>query len=161
MNEGFPPHGLRTKGLVMKTLNLGVGVLFVAALAIGATSSSPKVKLVGCLEHDTPASSALATSASHVTAFRLSGIDASAFKAAVESAGLDDSGPAELRLRADDEFELLDHVGRRVELKGRFWEDPSTVRPANGGLAVSALGIVPWLPVLHVTSIDTISQSCR
>ena len=143
----------------MRTLTLCVGLLAAAAFAGGATESK-SVKLVGCLEHDTPASSALATSASQVTAFKLSAIDPDAFKSATGSAGIDTAGPAELRLRSDDDFELLDHVGRRVEVKGRFEDDPSTARPA-GGLAVSAQGVVPWLPLIRVSSINTIDSTCR
>jgi len=142
----------------MRTLGLGVALAFAATLSGGADSKS--IKLVGCLEHDTPASSALATSAMQVTAFRLSAIDANAYKAATSSVGFDASGPAQLRLRADDEFNLLDRVGQRVEVTGKFEEDPSTVRPANG-LAVTAQGVVPWLPVLRVTSVHKIAETCR
>ena len=143
----------------MTRLSLGVALVFAATLSGSAAPKS--IKLVGCLYHDTPASSALATSASQVTAFKLTAIDAAAFHSAASSAGYDASGPAELRLQDDGDFTvLLDHVGRRVEVKGHFIEDPSTVRPANG-LAVTAQGIVPWLPVLRVTSIDTIADTCR
>jgi len=142
----------------MRTLGLGVVLAFAATLSGGADSKS--IKLVGCLEHDTPASSALATSAMQVTAFRLSAIDANAYKAATSSVGFDASGPAQLRLRADDEFNLLDRVGQRVEVTGKFEEDTSTVRPANG-LAVTAQGVVPWLPVLRVTSVHKIADTCR
>ncbi len=145
--------------LAMRTLNLGLGLLVAAALASGATESK-SVKLVGCLEHDTPASSAMATNASQITAFKLSAIDPNDFKAATSSAGIDTPGPAELRLRSDDDFKLLDHVGRRVEIKGRFEDDPSTTRPA-GGLAISAQGVVPWLPLFRVTSLDTVASTCR
>jgi hypothetical protein len=143
----------------MRTLSLSVALIFAATLSGGAESKS--VKLVGCLDHDTPASSALATSAMQVTAFRLSAIDAAAFRAATSSAGLDASGPAELRLQDSGDFTiLLDHVGRRVEVTGKFVEDPSTVRPANG-LAITAQGPVPWLPVLRVSSVHKIADTCR
>ncbi len=142
----------------MRALSLGVVLAFAATLSGGADSKT--IKLVGCLEHDTPASSALATSASQVTAFKLSAIDPNEFKSATGSAGIDTPGPAELRLRSDDDFKLLDHVGRRVEVKGRFEDDSSTARPA-GGLAVSAQGVVPWIPLLRVSSINTIDSACR
>lgn len=145
----------------MRALSLGVALAFAATLSGGADSKDSKsIKLVGCLEHDTPASSALATTASQVTAFKLSAIDPNEFKSATGSAGIDTSGPAELRLRSDDDFKLLDHVGRRVEIKGRFEDDPSTARPA-GGLAISAQGVVPWLPLLHVSSVNTVDSACR
>jgi hypothetical protein len=143
----------------MRTLGLGVALALAATMSGGAAPQS--IKLVGCLYHDSPASSALATNATEVTAFKLTAIDAAAFHSATSSAGYDATGPAEMRLQDDGDFTvLLDHVGRRVEVKGRFVEDPSTVRPVNG-LAVSAQGIVPWLPVLRVTSINTVAESCR
>lgn len=143
----------------MRTLTFCVGLLVAAALAVGATQGK-SVKLVGCLEHDTPASSAAATNAIQVTAFKLSAIDANAFKTATASAGIDATGPAELRLRSSDDFTLLDRVGRRVEVTGKFDEDPSTTRPPKG-LAVTAQGVVPWLPVLRVSSVNTIASTCQ
>ena len=144
----------------MRRLRFGLGLVIAATLATGATESK-SVKLVGCLDHDTPASSALATSASQITAFALTEIDAAAFHSVASSAGIDASGPAALRLQDDGDFtKLLDHAGRRVEVKGRFIEDPSTARPANG-LAVTAQGSVPWLPVLRVSSVNTVAKTCH
>jgi hypothetical protein len=144
----------------MRRLSFCLGLVVAAALA-AAASDSHSVKLVGCLEHDTPASSALATSASQITAFALTEIDAAAFHSAASSAGIDASGPAAVRLQDDGDFTtLLDHVGRRVEVKGRFIEDSSTVRPAKG-LAITAQGTVPWLPVLRVTSVNTVAKACH
>ena len=131
----------------MRTLTLCVGLLVAAAFAGGATESK-SVKLVGCLEHDTPASSALATSASQVTAFKLSAIDPDAFKSATGSAGIDTAGPAELRLRSDDDFELLDHVGTSCGGQGPIRGRPEHGEAGgrSGGLGARCRAVAPADP---------------
>jgi hypothetical protein len=111
---------------------------------------SKSIKLVGCLEHDSPASSALATSASQVTAFKLSAIDPNDSnprpgpRASYSGTANCGCGPTTTS--------TFDHVGRRVEVKGRFEDDPSTAgRRRSGGLGARYRAVAPLLRVSRST----------
>ncbi len=148
----------------MKGRNLAVGLTVGAVLFVGvavtaavqptASSESKSIKLVGCLERDTPASSAGATTASAITAFKLTGIDANSFK----GAGPGGKDLTAVRLWSKEEFELIDHVGREVEVEGKFAADAATPPPGN---VITAQGPVEWLPVLTVSSFHTVASSCK
>jgi hypothetical protein len=148
----------------MKGLNLTVGLVAAAAVLTGVvlsaavqsstSSESKSMKLVGCLERDTPASSAGATTASDITAFKLTGIDASAFK----GAGPGGKDLTEVRLWSKEEFELIDHVGKQVAVDGKFADQAAAPPPGN---VVTVQGPVIWMPVFDVSSFHSVASSCK
>jgi len=143
-------------GIVALALAIGFSTCATSAAAqANATAGHSSVKLVGCLERDTPLSSAGATTASEITAFALTSVDADS----LTKAGLKPGDQAAFRLRSDDDFELLDHVGRRVEVTGRLLGQDGGA-PA-GPMVVTAEGVVAPLPILWVTSLHTIAHGCR
>ena len=144
-------------GLVLATTVAMISTTQAATPRGDEPSKAPKIKLVGCLEHDNPASSAAARNASEITAFRLGGVDPNAAK----SAGALGTDLTAVRLRADDEFELFDRVGRTVEVTGRFVQDEAGTPESAKLMVVSAQGVLVPLPILYVTSVHTLSHSCH
>lgn len=149
----------------MKGLNLAVAVAVAAAVATGVTlhsaalqsstsSESKSMKITGCLERDTPASSAGATTASEITAFKLTGIDPNTFK----GAGPGGKDLTEIRLWSKEEFELIDDVGHKVEVSGKFADQAAA--PVAGNV-VTAQGPVVWMPVFEVSSFHSVAATCR
>ncbi len=160
----------------MKSLSLCVGLMFVLAMissaplraALPQTSSQTtpptkpqKIKLVGCLEFGGPLSSAAAINASQVTAFTLTGIDPTLLKSMAASAGMDINASPEVRLRKGDEFDLLDHVGRRVQVTGKFADRAVAPLPLVDSVVVTSRGTVTWIPVIEVSSLHTVADTCR
>jgi hypothetical protein len=153
----------------MKTIILGVALVLATVVASGVgvraasrqgsekPAQNPEVTLVGCLERDSPTSSAAAQTASDITAFRLAGVSADALRSAESAAGFEATSATAVRLRRYCDLDFLDHVGHTVKVSGRLVDEGLDARRLS---VVTAQGTIGWTPVIRVESFD-VGGACR